>query len=287
MRAASVGLTALFNSRVPLVYADLYEFIMQSGATYYVTSSDRPIVLNSHTYIVGPVLHRSQTKVAVGIQVDTLTVNMSADNTQANVNGVPLMQFIASGGLDGARLRLLRAFMPNLTTPPVDSLAIFSGRISDVNVNRYEATLTVSSDLELLDVALPRTVYQPGCSNSLYDSTCGKDRAAYTVSSTVSAAPAPTKSVFDSPLGQAGGHFDLGVVTFTSGINNGQSRTVRSFQSGGLITTIAPFPFAPAVGDAFTIYPGCNKTMGMCSSKFSNLPRFRGFPFVPVAETMV
>ncbi len=38
---------------------------------------------------------------------------------------------------------------------------------------------------------------------------------------------------------------------------------------------------APATGDAFTVYQGCDHTMATCKAKFNNLANFRGFPFVP------
>lgn len=36
-----------------------------------------------------------------------------------------------------------------------------------------------------------------------------------------------------------------------------------------------------SAGDAFTIYPGCDKQQSTCSAKFNNLIHFRGFPYVP------
>jgi len=47
-------------------------------------------------------------------------------------------------------------------------------------------------------------------------------------------------------------------------------------------------PFAPAAGDVFTAYPGCDKTQATCASpKFSNLVNFEGFPYVPAPETAI
>ena len=47
-----------------------------------------------------------------------------------------------------------------------------------------------------------------------------------------------------------------------------------------------PLPNVPAVGDTFSVFPGCDKTKTTCAGKFSNIARFRGFPFVPVPETI-
>ena len=84
---------------------------------------------------------------------------------------------------------------------------------------------------------------------------------------------------------QASGYFDLGVVKFTTGLNAGVARTLRKY-TPGQFTTIAPWPFAVAAGDAFTVYPGCDKTTSTCNAKFSNGSKFRGHPYVPSPETV-
>lgn len=285
MRTASGPLTALLNSSLQLAYADLYTFTLQGGTVIRYTGADKPLTVNSQTFLREPLLKRSRTKLSVGIAVDSLDITASAD-ASVTINSVPFMQFLARGGLDGARLKLERAFMQDWSTAPAGTLVLFAGRVNDVSINRYEASITVQSDLELLDALVPRNLYQPGCMNTLYDGACGKSRAALTVSNAVTSAPAPTATAFGSTLAQAAGYFDLGVVTFTSGQNNGISRTVKSFAAGGLVTLIVPLPFAPAVEDTFTIYPGCDKTQSTCNTKFANLARFRGQPYIPVPETV-
>jgi hypothetical protein len=83
---------------------------------------------------------------------------------------------------------------------------------------------------------------------------------------------------------QTAGWFDLGTVVFTSGMNSGISRTVKSY-APGVLTFSLPFPYPPAVGDTFHVYAGCDKTMVTCNAKFSNLTHFSGEPFIPPAET--
>jgi uncharacterized phage protein (TIGR02218 family) len=34
-------------------------------------------------------------------------------------------------------------------------------------------------------------------------------------------------------------------------------------------------------GDSFRVTAGCNKTVGVCGSKFGNFLNFRGFPHIP------
>jgi uncharacterized phage protein (TIGR02218 family) len=81
-------------------------------------------------------------------------------------------------------------------------------------------------------------------------------------------------------------YFDNGQIVFTSGPNNGLVKAVRQYQ-GGLISFNSPLPFVPSAGDAFTAYPGCDKTQVTCTNKFSNLVNFEGFPYVPAPETAI
>ena len=46
-------------------------------------------------------------------------------------------------------------------------------------------------------------------------------------------------------------------------------------------TTIGWMRPGMKAGDAFTVYPGCDKTRNTCLNKFNNLLRFRGFPYTP------
>lgn len=282
------ALAALLNSKQPLNKADLYTLTLASGTVYRWSGSDLVLTGGGNTWGLGPGLARTGVKFYVGVQVDTMTVTIT-DNVATTINDQPLVAFIRAGGLTGARLQVDKAFWGAADTAPVGALLWFPGRVADIVCDRYSAAVTVKSDLELLDVMVPRDVYQAGCLNTLYDAACGKARAAYVVTSTAGSATDTRRITFAHSLGQAAGYFELGVITFTSGPNTGISRSVKTHTTGspGQLTVLQPWPFSVTSGDAFSIYPGCDKTRATCISKFSNLPRFRGMPFIPVPETVI
>jgi uncharacterized phage protein (TIGR02218 family) len=75
--------------------------------------------------------------------------------------------------------------------------------------------------------------------------------------------------------------FNDGVITFTSGNNNGLSFEVKTWTAAGVLTFYLPLPRTCAPGDTFTIEPGCNKTTGDCTNKFDNIINNRSEPFIP------
>lgn len=278
------ALAALLNTSTQLFMAELYTFTLPGGATKLYTSNDQAVVVNGKTYAIGPAIRRGKIKLCIGIMVDTLDVTMAADPTVL-VNGTPLLSFIAAGGFDGARLSLDRAFTSAPGAAWVGVLSMFQGRVSDATITRYESTLTISSDSELLNVMVPRGVYAPGCPNTLFDGACGKLKTAYAIAGTATSVSDSTRNVFSTALAQATGYFDLGFILGVTGANAGVQRTVKAF-AAGVVTTVNPWPAAVAVSDTFTLYPGCDKTFTTCVSKFANGVRFRGHPFVPAPETI-
>ena len=279
------ALAAFLNSATETYMADLFTFTLASGTVIRYTSADTPVTVNGLAYALGPAITRGKTKISVGISVDTLDVTINAD-ASVLVGSVPILPFIANGGVDLARLALDRAFAAAPGSPWVGTLGLFQGRVSDVTVTRYEAVLTIDSDAALLNVMVPRNVYQPGCLNTLFDATCLLSKASFAVSATATSATDATRTIFSTALGQASGYFALGYAVGLTGANAGVALSIRAFASG-VITTIRPWPSAVGIGDTFTVYPGCDKQQATCSSKFSNLANFRGQPWIPAAMTVI
>lgn len=88
-----------------------------------------------------------------------------------------------------------------------------------------------------------------------------------------------------APLVAMNGYFSEGDITFTSGVNNGLTRTIAGYDASGAIQLVNALPHTPGVGDTFSVVPGCDLLMSTCNQKFNNLINYRGVPFVPAAET--
>jgi uncharacterized phage protein (TIGR02218 family) len=151
-------------------------------------------------------------------------------------------------------------------------------------LTRSSAKLTVNAGTAYLSMQLPALILQPGCTNTLFDARCGLLKASFANNLAVQAGSTANKIITASA--QPDTYFDNGQLVFTSGPNAGLVKAVRQYLSG-LMSFNSPLPYAPNAGDAFTAYPGCDKTQTTCSAKFTNLVNFEGFPYVPAPEAAI
>lgn len=288
MKTASPTLITLLSTARAFWMADLYTFTLVDGTVLRHTSADIDITVDGRTFLhTGPIIRRGRIRVAIGVSVDQLDLSISADATTL-LSGLPWLQAISNGALDGAVVDLERAFAAS----PDDAIAgtiagavlLFSGRVSDTSTDSITAKVSVRSFMELLNTPLPRNLYQPPCGNTLYDTGCGVSKAAFSVAGAV--ASGSTRQVLNCALANAAGYFDIGEIVMTSGQNLGVIRTVKTY-TPGVVNLAYPLPKPVTVGDTFTISPGCDLREVTCDTKFGNKPRFRGTPYVPVPETAI
>lgn len=296
MKAISSTLLTYLNAFRPtsdaaLCMADLYTFTLASGSAAGIasgtvltfTSFDEPVLWNGYTYSANSLqVSGLKYKCTTGVNVDQQKITLS-DWPNDLIGGVSYLQAIQHGMLDGAEVQRERAFFygtgPGYPPPltPIGAIILFKGRVTTVDkAGRTTAEVTIASDLTLLDINMPRNVYQPNCVHTLYDSGCGISRAACTSSGVVGAGSTYSTIVWPG----ATANFQQGTITFTSGVNSSVEATVKT-ATAGLLTLAYPLLNVPGAGDTFTASWGCDHTQATCQAKFANEANFRGFPFVP------
>lgn len=294
MLAAS-GATLAILAAGQYLKVELYQIAIPGGTTYYFTAGDAPITVAGHTYLTGLNLIRGAITRTVGLDPQSLdlTVVPQADNPggAVTIGGAGFLSACDLGLLDAAHISLYKGFFnfpaagQQLDTSPGIVGPFFAGVIDEVDAGRFMADITIDSDIESLNVSMPRNLVQTGCVHSTYDAGCGLLRSAFTSTGAISGTI--TANSFHSALAQANGYFDLGVLTFTSGVLNGTSYTVaKHLNAGGFVQTIVPFAALPSAADTFSIVAGDDKTKTTCVNKFANGGRFRGYRFVPQPETL-
>nr|DAN70975.1 MAG TPA: minor tail protein [Caudoviricetes sp.] len=283
MKTATRELIDLLHGSDEFLMADLFRITLSNGQILRHTNADMPVVWDGQTYEAHKlIIKRGATRVAVGLDVDSNTLEIAAE-PDYRLEGLQWSEAALGGALDGARVVIERIFFSDWATP-VGAVVIFSGRVSDVSGSRSAVKVDVKSDIELLNVSSPRNIYQAGCMRTLYDEGCKVNREKFTVNGRVTA-NSTTGTELACNLTQADGWFNQGVIKFTSGRNAGLSRTVKEHK-GGRLSFALRLPFPPQLGDVFKIYPGCDKRQETCGKKFDNIVHFRGFPYIPAADTI-
>jgi hypothetical protein len=305
MKATSTAVTNLINAKraagdAPIAFAECFQFTTTVGTVYTWTNVDFPVIYGGHTFnCTGPLVSGLKYKASVGLEVDKQQLTIAARPTDT-INGAPFLIALRDGAFDGAAVIRYRVFLAPISTGDsfdadfnldfgggtfgwggysvVGGVIMFQGRISTVDhVGRTSATLTVASDLVILDYQMPRNLYSPTCVHTLYDAGCGVIRGTFAASGTAGAGSTSNSINFSGALAQHA----QGAIVFSSGANANVRATVKNVSAGSALNLMYPLPFAPSTGDAFTVYAGCDHTQGTCHGRFNNLANFRGFPYVP------
>ncbi len=295
MKTISPAVLAILAGR-QFSLVDLYTITLSDSSVHRYCSGDIDIVYAGNTYScggqTGPYFKRegqgSTITWQVGLQVSTLNIDVYPGSS-GSINGIAWSTAVSIGIFDYADFRLDRAVMTTYGNVSAGIIpAIFVGTIGDITGGRGSGEqFIINSYNDLLNIQMPRNLYQSNCINTLFDPACTLIKASFAQALTV--ASGSTTNSINATLSQATGYFDLGSIAFTSGANNGIVRSVKT-HTLGTPSTVAIFPplyNTPAPGDTATIYPGCDKAIETCQGKFSNLVNFRGFPGVPAPETAV
>jgi uncharacterized phage protein (TIGR02218 family) len=284
VKAASPALIALLASSDQFIMADLYTITLVGGMVLRYSAAPTALAVNGRAFGLGPKFERSKTKVVIGTQVDELDVKIYPEPTDL-IGGIPFLAAAWQGQLDGALLRLERAFMPTYGDTSPGTVVLFAGRISDIDCSRTGIELKCRSHLELLNVQMPRRLWQSSCTHNFGDAMCQFDRAA--LQQTFAAQPSSTQTqIATSVIPNPANLYIQGTVVGVTGANSGTSRTVANMGAGWVYVKLA-FLSPVLAGDQFQLLPGCDRMFATCQNVFNNAIHFGGFPYIPTPETAV
>ena len=165
--------------------ADLYTFsLVGDGPVLRYTTSDLDVTVpyvptaltwSSKAAMFDTFKSKSYGHWKVGLDVDTWQV-VVVPLPGATIGGQPWLAAVRAGALDGALATVDRAYWDG--PPPIGPglpvgamrgvVNVFTGRIAPVSGGRSVSVITINSHLELLNIALPRTLYQATCRWALW-----------------------------------------------------------------------------------------------------------------------
>ena len=251
----------------------LLKITLKDGTVKAFNDGDKFITVDGVLYKPAPGLSSVKYTSRPGTEISNQEVG-------AALLDVPHDDLIA-GKYDEAEVEAARA---SWEQPELGRDVIFRGRLGEVRWDERGFVADVVDNKKALERNLGWT-YTSSCRHELFGTAeagrlgyCGVNPASYTFSGSISSITL-NKWKFVISVAQADGYFSNGVITFTSGNNAGLSATIKNHASNQIDLFIST-AFGLQVGDTFTITAGCDKTAATCSSKFSNLNNFGGFPHI-------
>ncbi|ASF46993.1 baseplate hub domain-containing protein [Methylovulum psychrotolerans] len=285
MKSVSAPLQSLLASG-RFITANLYTLTLLDGTAIRLTSApDFDAVWDGHAFIHDSfAVERDTIKQAIGIEVDNVSVTLTTRRDKT-LQGLPLPHFVRIGGFRGARMLIQRAYFAvnnggNVNVAATGVIYSFEGRVAEPKPSRTQVAFNVVADTELLNKMVPLNTITPSCLNILFDGRCGKNKADFSHTGTVTTA---SKKALVCGLSQPDNYYRFGTVTFTSGQNAGAMRTVQAYSVGHFVFAKA-FDYTPGPGDSFIAVAGCDLSEAVCGGTFDNLAHRRTFKFVPVYE---
>ena len=304
MKSSSAALSSFMENATSFFRADLYTITLAGGAVLRWSGASLPIrspiqveqvSQGPYTFNLGPPIGDKGVQNARGVQPATVDIVVSCGDGRFTIGGEDVRDFAFGLGFDGALIRIDRAYAASVSdmavNGPVGSFCRFSGRYSEAKeLGPTQVVITATDWRDCLQTDYPNVAYQTSCNNNFGDANCGVELSQVLVKGTVENTGPNTPTYWrTTATGLAVSDMLLGSVTFTSGENEGEARSVIGYTPQyGAFDTSAPMPSAPANGDTFTACPACPLTMAGCQRWQPKVPsgtpwepRFRGTPYVP------
>lgn len=255
--------------------ATIWRIERLDGQIFCFTDHDQDIFFNGENYEASSGYTAGAIKSTASLSVDNLEL-------EGVISSEVIQDADLQAGLwDFAKFKISRVNYDDLSQ---GAEILRAGTLGNVRTGQFNFFVELRGMMQPLQQDVGR-VYAPACDADLGDHRCKVNLAAFTVTGVVT--DSITQSRFmDSSRGEAAGWFDFGLLTFTSGANEGYKMEVKTFSSGEFVLQQA-MPNPISTGDAYSVYAGCDKLRETCKNKFNNVINFRGFPDVPGMDRMV
>lgn len=274
MQTLDAGIAAHIAGEVTTL-ATCWSIKRRDGVMLYLTDHDKDVVVDGNSYKAASGISPSAVTSISGLAVDNL--DLEGILASALVDEADIL----AGRYDHAEISV---FLVNYLNPTDGKLMLKTGWLGEVTLRGGQFVAEVRGLSSRLQQVIGE-VYTPTCRAKLGDARCSVNLPSYSFAATVTAVES-SYAFAASALTQPNDYFSYGLVSFTSGANNGLSMEVRDF-SGSRFGLFLPLPGVIAVGDTFTATAGCDKVFDTCISRFNNAVNFRGEPHVPGTDKIL
>ncbi len=274
MKTISTALAAHIAGEVTTL-ATCLKLTRRDNTVFGFTDHDAPVMFEGVTYAPTSGFTPSAVASAASLAVDNVEIEgvLSSD--------VIREQDLRAGLYDFAEIDM---FLINYQDTTQGTLHLKTGWMGEVTVRSGQFTAEVRGLSQRLSQTTGE-LFSASCRAQLGDNRCTVNLTAHTVTGTLTTIIHSAFDMVDSARTEPSGVFTFGLLTFTSGANAGLQMEVKEHAAtagvGGRFTLAMPMPYPMAIGDAYSLTKGCDKTLDTCFARFNNVVNFRGEPFVP------
>ncbi|MER2520939.1 MAG: DUF2163 domain-containing protein [Bdellovibrionales bacterium] len=268
MKTATTQLAAHIAGEATTL-ATCWKVTRKDGLVLGFTDHDQDLTVDSLLYQASTGYTRSAIHGIADLSVDNLDIESALNSDTLDAAD------LRAGLWDGAEVEI---FLVNWATLTQGKIILKRGTIGQVELR----DAVFKAELRGLTQALSQQIvelYTPDCRADLGDARCKISLAALTVTDSVTAA-SDQRGFTDTARTEADGYWSGGLVTWTSGANAGRKMEIRSYATHAFALFL-PMPGVIAVGDTYSLQPGCDKSFATCKARYNNAVNFRGEPHVP------
>jgi len=275
MKAITTALAAHIAGEVTTL-SNCWKLRRRDGVIIGFTDHDSDLIIDSLSYNAASGFTPSAIQNTSSLSVDNLDVEGLLTN--GNITEEDIM----AGRYDFAEIEIFKVNYNDLTQ---GKLMLRRGWLGEVSMIKQQFVAEVRGLMQRLSQTIGE-LYSPSCRAAFADERCKIDPELYTVNGNVTEIISNLEFK-DSGRLEAGGLYNFGKITFTSGANNGLSMEVKEFINGGRIILVLPMPYNIGAGDSYNMTQGCDKTLITCKNQYNNVYNFRGEPHVPGLDNML
>jgi len=238
LKTISGGLAAHLAQPVTTL-ATLWKITRRDATVFGFTDHDQPITYQSVIYEAASGYSATDIKSNSALSVDNLDVTGLIDSstlTEAD---------LLAGLWDYATVAM---YLVNYADLSQGALTLRTGKIGEITVRRTTFIAELRGLAQYLQQEVGQ-IFSAACRADLGDARCGVTLASYTVTSTVTGST-DRRTFTDSARAEAADYFNGGLLTWTSGANDGLQMEIKDF-GAGVFTLVQPMPYAitPTDGD--------------------------------------
>lgn len=268
MKSLPLGLQTFLNNGETTM-AHCWRITRTDDLVQGFTEHDENLTFDGTTFLAASGFTASQIESSLGLSVDNLNAEGALDSDTINEDD------LAAGRYDDALVELFWVNWMDVS----QRILLSKGNIGQVKRGELAFSAELRSQTNRLQQRTGRS-YQRTCDAILGDGRCKFNVASVTSSGTVTSVEDNRRMNVSGLSNDSGGFYTSGVLTFTSGANDGLRFEIKNHSSGAIALWERP-PFLIGVGDTFSAVAGCDKSIGTCHSKFGNTLNFQGFNLIP------